>query len=468
MKRFAGLLRKGSLLIIAILLLTASSVVANPGKILWKYEFTRLPEAYMSKPTVAGNRVYISTAMGDLIALNVNNGSELWKNLTANPNRNIQGPAVALHGNRIYLQNLDDYTKGVMNCYDAAAGRVIWTFYTTKGTNPNVRYGRRQIKSVPVYYNGRLYFHDYQGIVYCLNALTGALIWKSDINVILKIQASRSWSNALNRVFESKPEAIEYRTPIIIEGERLFTATHSGLMVCLNLADGSKRWIRDFQSNLNLRGVFNGRVYAVYAPWIGGPAKKEHTMICFDASSGQQLWKSARLPGTETHSLFLINGQLDMTCINALFGSPAHLSYRVRINPSTGRIIYRQNLPFDTRSKVLIENNKRYYLRWDFKGYGDQRSFDYVLYCEDASSGRFLWKTPVIVNSRNWYFSGHVPKSKLNGLAAANGRAFVTVNKTIWCIQTGTELPAANTDSGRSSGADPGSTGGGQDPYEGE
>lgn len=59
-----------------------------------------------------------------------------------------------------------------MLCLNRHTGDVVWD-YLARGAQNNVK----GIMSFPAYHDGRIYFGAYNGVVYCLDAATGAEIW---------------------------------------------------------------------------------------------------------------------------------------------------------------------------------------------------------------------------------------------------------------------------------------------------
>lgn len=440
--------RTPGILCLVFFLYLPAAVSATPGTILWKYVWGNGGSGNLTQAAVSGDFAVIPVGVNEVAAIHLSTGRLAWQIKSAAPQINSWNPVAAIWNNRVYLPDNANYAAAKMKCLDLKTGRLLWQYTPPAGTHPGVEYNRKQIMSrIPVK-NGRIYFSDFQGVIYCLDALSGQLHWRSDVNALLNRKQTHSW----------KLTAYGYQGELYIEGDCIIGRTNNLDLVCLNLADGSKRWTKSFtgwrESDIDILGAAGGRVYIVYAPWKHGARKEAHTLVAINTVSGREVWRSPRLPGTESNSLEMINGRLELTGINALYGSPDHLSYLTRLHPSTGRIIGLRKLWFSMRSAARIEAGRRYYLRWDFHGQGVTRTFDMVLYCEDAENGRFYWKRPLLVKSRDWYHSGRVPKTRAAAITVQDGRAVVSIEHTVWCVQTGTISPATD------------STGGGVDPHE--
>jgi outer membrane protein assembly factor BamB len=91
-------------------------------------------------------------------------------------------PAVAtINGTRMVFVGSWD---GVFHALDAATGAELWSFpidlvpVTGACMNPDDRFACTRIGSSAAVANGKVYFGAGNGYVYCLNAATGALVWK--------------------------------------------------------------------------------------------------------------------------------------------------------------------------------------------------------------------------------------------------------------------------------------------------
>jgi alpha-tubulin suppressor-like RCC1 family protein/chitodextrinase len=134
------------------------------------------------RPVAAGKTIYVGSNQNDaLIALNTDTGAERWRFYTDGP---IRFAPVAVNG-KVYVGSDDGY----LYCLDAGTGAVIWKF--RGGPADRKVFGNERlistwpVRGAPVFYNGKIYFAcglwPWEGIfVYALNADTGAVIWKND------------------------------------------------------------------------------------------------------------------------------------------------------------------------------------------------------------------------------------------------------------------------------------------------
>lgn len=136
--------------------------VAN-GRVLWSFD---TKDRITSEALVKADTVYIATWHGSIFALNRNNGAKRWVySLNKVRNQDVVdgiGGSMALAGERLYL---GDY-RGLILCIDAVHGKIIWS-YATAG----------QVLATPVVTSGQVYVGSGDGYFYALNTRTGRPAW---------------------------------------------------------------------------------------------------------------------------------------------------------------------------------------------------------------------------------------------------------------------------------------------------
>jgi len=172
--------------------------VKPPFKRVWRYTERPLLEF---PPVVAGGKLYFVDNSGHAIALDADNGKQLWKRRIGR--LNASSPSYYKH--RLYIVNL---VPGHVIKLDAKTGRIIWkrslpgraesspvvvdrtiyfgcedgSLYALSTRNGNVRWSTGlggPVKSAPAYYGGRLFVGDYGGSMNAVDADTGKLIWST-------------------------------------------------------------------------------------------------------------------------------------------------------------------------------------------------------------------------------------------------------------------------------------------------
>lgn len=194
---------------------------------------------FTSSPTIQNNKIYYSSGNGNIYALDMQTGSELWSFQTDEVAHT--SPAVA-YGN-VYAGSWDSY----LYCLDAETGAKKWNYQTGIDT---VYYNQVGIQSSPLVADSTVYFGCRDAHVYALDAITGALKWKQFNNY--------SWVIV---------------SPVIDEENLYYTTSDSQLFTALNRHTGDSLYSLPtkgygFSSPILLGdmiyyGVFNGDLVAV-------------------------------------------------------------------------------------------------------------------------------------------------------------------------------------------------------------
>jgi outer membrane protein assembly factor BamB len=166
------------------------------GKKLWQ---TLIKDA-LPGPIVQDNRLYVSSAEGELMAFGLTDGRPIWS--TRLPSR--ASTSVSLIGDRLYQPGDGGRLYGL----DASDGRIL---FEVQLEGPLVS---------PVALADRVYACDMLGWVYALNLDDGAVIWQTQL------------------------EGPIWTTPAVAE-DRLYVGHSGGQVVALNRADGEPVWVYD-------------------------------------------------------------------------------------------------------------------------------------------------------------------------------------------------------------------------------
>ncbi|MBA4387853.1 MAG: hypothetical protein C0404_07720, partial [Verrucomicrobia bacterium] len=134
------------------------------------------------EPVAAGKRLFVPSNKGDFVeALNTDTGAVLWRFYAEGPVR----LAPVAYSNKVAFCSDDGYVY----CLDAAAGTLAWKFQAAPSARKITGNGRLisvwPVRGGPVLRDGRLYFASglwpLEGtFVYCIDAVSGAEIWRND------------------------------------------------------------------------------------------------------------------------------------------------------------------------------------------------------------------------------------------------------------------------------------------------
>ena len=133
------------------------SNVPNSLRLLWTYE---AGESIESSAAIVGGTVYVGTQKGELLSINLQDGSVYWKYAIDAP---IGESSPSYSAGVVYVGDL----SGWFHAVNAKDGKKIWAFKT--GT---------EIKSSPVVVGDRVLIGSYDQHLYCLSTSNGSVLWK--------------------------------------------------------------------------------------------------------------------------------------------------------------------------------------------------------------------------------------------------------------------------------------------------
>jgi outer membrane protein assembly factor BamB len=144
-----------------------TATVPDNLKLLWTYDAGTDP--IESSAAIADGVVYVGSASGLLIAVDLATGKERWKYKTAQDVEE-SSPAVSAASGTVFVGDL----SGMFHAVDTATGKAKWTFKTGS-----------EIKSSPVVFIDagveKVLIGSYDQTLYCLNAKTGEVLWRFTI-----------------------------------------------------------------------------------------------------------------------------------------------------------------------------------------------------------------------------------------------------------------------------------------------
>ena len=200
--------------------------------------------AFHSSPVISGDILYFGSDSGQVYAVSVTSGEELW-NFTASSE--IWATPLVV-GDRLFVGSMDSN----MYALNRHNGSLLWRFTTNDS-----------VVSSAKYYNGILVFSSYDGYVYFLNATTGlktvppyqtsGQIWGSpaivDGTAIVASNdgnVSRIWVDSGTKVWNFTLPAeysgfVKYSSPSVASG-RVFIGSNDRSVYSLDLGSGHLVW----------------------------------------------------------------------------------------------------------------------------------------------------------------------------------------------------------------------------------
>ena len=132
-----------------------------PYRLKWTFEVVE-PTHTGSPPIVAAGKVYFGTNWGNLIAVDLETGKEVWRYTTGS----VIFGTPAFEDGVVYVNSMDCHCHAVA----ASDGSRLWTFETGEG-----------ILAGPVVADEKVFIAGRDGFVYAVEASTGEQVWRSPI-----------------------------------------------------------------------------------------------------------------------------------------------------------------------------------------------------------------------------------------------------------------------------------------------
>lgn len=183
---------------------------AKDGSILWKVK----PSGPLrGSPTIAFNAVFVMTMANQIIALNAADGAPLWNMSAASGQTGVFGVAAPAAGQGTVITG---YSTGELIAYRYENGRELWSdalSRTSLSTSVGVL---TDIDADPIIDRGRVYALGQGGRMAAYELVTGQRIWE------------------LNLAGISTPA---------VAGDWIFTLTDDGRLLCIARSSGKVKWM---------------------------------------------------------------------------------------------------------------------------------------------------------------------------------------------------------------------------------
>jgi outer membrane protein assembly factor BamB len=197
-----------------------------------------------ASPVLSGNRIYLATRQGNdevILCLDAATGKELWKNSYAAPS--VTGPSTSHPGPRSTPVISDGKivtfgVTGILSCLDAATGKVVW-----RKENPANEVPQFFTAMSPLIEEGMCIVHlgtQNKGDVVALDLVTGSVRWK--------------WSGDGPSYASPSLMSIDSKKHVIVQTEKN--------LISLNLTDGKLMW--------QVATPVQQRFYNCPSPYING------------------------------------------------------------------------------------------------------------------------------------------------------------------------------------------------------
>jgi outer membrane protein assembly factor BamB len=193
---------------------------AANGSEIWRTEIG-LP--LRGSPTIADGRVFVITNDNQLYALDEKTGENLWSHVGIAENAEMMGAASpAVIGDVVVVA----YSSGELFALRVENGRVAWTDSLTRTGRMTPLSSLNDIDGSPVVYHGRVYAISHSGRMVAIDLRSGARVWERNVAGV--------------------------QTPWIA-GDFIYIVTVQGDVVCLSARSGRVRWVTPLQRFKNVK-----------------------------------------------------------------------------------------------------------------------------------------------------------------------------------------------------------------------
>jgi outer membrane protein assembly factor BamB len=229
---------------------------STQGAVLWQAdltaEFDRGGGVSGGGVSVAGNQVFVSTAYGELVALEASSGAVIWRQRLDSP---VTG-APAVEGGIVYVAGRDGSGWAIK----AETGRVLWTVPGAVGTTGMIGAAGPSVGDRLVLFpfaNG--------GITAALKT-SGVQVWQAPVTG--------------QRVGRAYAGVTDVTGDAVVIGETTFVGTASGRTAAIDTSSGERIWTA-VEGALNPPLVVGGSVFLV---------NDENRLVRLDAETGAPIW----------------------------------------------------------------------------------------------------------------------------------------------------------------------------------
>jgi outer membrane protein assembly factor BamB len=188
---------------------------AKTGKEIWRRAAT-VP--FRAAPVVNGGRVFVSTQENQLLALAEDDGRVLWDHRGIAESAGILGSnSVAVSGDLVVVP----YTSGELFALNVRNGRPVWSDTLARAGGLTPLSSLADISGRPVIDRGLVFANSHAGRLVAIDIRTGERAWTIDVG-----GTQRPW----------------------VAGDYVYVITDGAQVLCVRRTDGRVRWIRPLKA----------------------------------------------------------------------------------------------------------------------------------------------------------------------------------------------------------------------------
>ncbi|MEH3099313.1 PQQ-binding-like beta-propeller repeat protein [Sphingomonas adhaesiva] len=194
------------------------AVNAEDGAVVWR---SKPGGPLRGAPTVANGQVYVLSQDNQIYALDQGNGKVVWTSTASLETQGVFGVAAPAASAGTIVAG---FSSGELNAYRYENGRTLWQDALSRTSITTSVSSLADIDADPVIEDGRVYSIGQGGRMVALDIATGQRLWEQNLAGI-----ATPW----------------------IAGEWIFVVTDDSRLVCLSRANGKVRWISQLEHYRN-------------------------------------------------------------------------------------------------------------------------------------------------------------------------------------------------------------------------
>ena len=277
----------------------------------------------------------------------------------------------------------------VVSCYDIRDGAAVWIYESERRHEDTMAMGKAGPRATPTIANGKVFATSGTGVLDCLDAMTGDLIWTVDVPSLVGIQQQQH-TNSRGLKYTIEDSVLAWGrscSPLVVDQKVIVSA--------------------------------------------GGPAKSGAavTMIAFDANTGQEVWRGGeRQIGYSSPNLTTVNGVNQVTLVAQ--------DHAVGHDPETGQELWSWRRDGSSSgdancSQVTELGGNRFLLT---KGYAMGAEIIEVSQA-DAAEGSQSWSVESLDSNRR------LLRTKFTNPVIIDGHAYAINDTLLECVELLDEAP---------------------------
>lgn len=144
-------------------------------KILWQSD---LPTIALDAPITANNFVAVKTNDAQILVFDIDTGKKIWVYNSNPPNLTLyNNHSMTIVNNELLLSGFPD---GKLVMFNLNVGNIIWE-QSLKNNNLDSNEKLRDVTTVPIVKDDKLYVANYLGNVYCIDLIRGSILWSKNL-----------------------------------------------------------------------------------------------------------------------------------------------------------------------------------------------------------------------------------------------------------------------------------------------